>query len=88
MSLDDGDKAIVREIAFEVAGVLKEELTDGFKTQIELHTSRCPAVEAVKQWPKEAKSFSKGFIIGLVLGGIALGTGTSLLIAKLLHLAL
>ena len=86
--LNEGDKAIVREIAFEVAGVLKDELTNGFKMQIELHRLNCPATEAVKEWPKQAKMFSKGFVIGLVLSGIVLGTGTSLLIAKLLQMIL
>ena len=84
MALSEGDKAIVREIAFEAAEIIKGELSGSFKMQMELHQLSCPAVEAVKQWPKEAKSFSKGFVVGLILSGIGLGTGTSLLVAKLI----
>ena len=46
MSLDLGDKAIVREIAYEVAVPLTEKMLavfkDGMKTEVKVHMLECP----------------------------------------------
>ena len=41
MSLSEGDKAIVRDIAFEVAKVMKQETKDCITTAIAAHVVSC-----------------------------------------------
>lgn len=50
MSMDEGDKAIVREIAYEAAGVIRKEFTLWMVTQIELHQSRCPLASTINRF--------------------------------------
>ena len=70
MPLDSGDKTTIREIAFEVSAVIKEELTNGFRLQLELHTAQCPAKKAVEYWPKQIRFLIIGVAIGSG-GGVA-----------------
>ncbi|KKM05147.1 hypothetical protein LCGC14_1757060 [marine sediment metagenome] len=65
--MDDGDKAIIREIAFEAATVIKESLIEHFATQLDLHSAQCPAKEAVGRWPKQ---------MILLVAGVAIGSGS------------
>jgi len=66
MPLDEGDRAIVREIAFEAAEVIKSEVIKTLKTELRLHQAECPAIKAIARWPKQ--------MIFLVIG-VGLGSG-------------
>jgi len=70
--MDEGDKAIIREIAFEAAKVIKEELTNGFKIQLELHAAQCPAKTAISRWPKQVWFLVIGIAVGSSGGVVGL----------------
>jgi len=71
MPLDEGDKAIIREIAFEVAVILKRELKNARDEAIKIHALECPAKDAIKRWPKQITFLAIGIGIGSG-GGVAL----------------
>ncbi len=66
--MDDAQRALIKEISFEAANVIKEELMEFFQDSIKLHIAQCPAQEAVKRWPKQIEYL----IIGVRLGSGAL----------------
>lgn len=67
--MDEAEKALIREIAFEAVTVIKNELTEHFATQIELHAAKCSAKEAVARWPRQ---------VILLVVGVAIGSGGGL----------
>ena len=69
--MDDAQRALIKEISFEAANVIKEELKEFFQDRIKLHMAQCPAQEAVKRWPKQIVFL----IMGVGLGSGALGVG-------------
>lgn len=69
MALNDGDKAIVREIAFEASKVVAEELGKAMATKLRLHSLSCPAVKTVERW--------RMMLIGGILGGAIIGSGSA-----------
>ena len=68
MTLSEGDKAIVREIAFEVAGVMKGELKGCINTAISTHANQCPVAKKVSQF------LWMGIGAGIALGALGLAT--------------
>ena len=83
MALDLGDKAIIREIAYEVAVPLTEKLQaavkDGMKTEVRMHALECPRAEEIKGLQDElldAKARIKGAwgtacVIAVVVSAVA-----------------
>ena len=49
MPLNEGDKALVREIAFEVAETIKTSIQQSVDTQIQLHRLQCPVAAEFKE---------------------------------------
>ena len=86
MPLGEGDRAIVREIAFEVATVMKAESRKSLENAIKMHGLECPAKKAIAEWPKQAKIFSRGFVLGLVLMAIILGGVSGVAAVKIIQL--
>lgn len=70
--LSEGEKAIIREIAFEAAGVIKDELAEHFKTGIRLHQAECPATKAAARWPKQIWFLVIGIAVGSSGGVVGL----------------
>ena len=84
--LNEGDKAIVKEIALEASTAIKEDLVADFKVQFKLHQLECPIkdkVEAIEAWPTQAKMFSRGFLLGIVAVAALVGGSASLAIEKI-----
>lgn len=69
--MNEGEKAIVREIAFEAVAVIKEELIKSIENHIELHQATCPAITATNRWPKQLWALILGVGIGSG-GGVAM----------------
>jgi hypothetical protein len=71
----EGDKAIIREIAFEVAKVIKADLKADFAGAVELHQATCPIkvnVEATLNQAKGAKvALGILWAVAAALGGAA-----------------
>ncbi len=94
--LDEGDKAIVRQIAYEVGGVISAQISEAVKNKLDVHVLSCPVkasvdanedrIEVIEQWPKQAKMFSKGFILGVVVVSSAVGSGITLLATRVMNL--
>lgn len=61
--MDEGEKAIVKEIALEVVAVIKTELLGSFKTLLELHSAQCPA----KNSQKRTIAIVTGVVVGVPL---------------------
>ena len=76
MALNEGDKAIVRDIAFEVGEVLKKSFTE----RIEAHQCTCPTAQAVGRWRGQLKALAMGIAIGAAI----IGSGGTLGLLKLL----
>jgi len=55
MAMSEGDKALVREIAFEAAGVLKDEVRDEIKTVVRLHAAECTTKAKVDAMSNQRK---------------------------------
>lgn len=68
--MTEEEKAVIKDIAFEAARVIKVELVNGFKMQLELHKAQCPATESVRRWPKQ---------IAFLIIGVAIGSGSGVL---------
>lgn len=68
MTLSEGDKAIVREIAFEVAGVMKGELKGCINTAIGTHAEGCEVKKKVARFIWAAAG------AGIALGALGLAT--------------
>ena len=78
MPLNEGDKAIIKDIAFEAVTVIKEELVSSFRDQIVMHELTCPGNRAINRLPRN--------IIFLAIG-IGLGSGAGVAaVVKLLAL--
>ena len=69
--MDEGQRAIIREIAFQVAGQIATDLKAHFATQIELHKSGCPVKVKVEATLSEAKGAWKTVaVISAVIGAV------------------
>ena len=79
-----GQEAIIEKIAFVVGDRIKTDLTEHFVNVIKLHQSDCPAIKAAEQWPKQARAFSKGFILALIVISTVLGGAGGALAAKII----
>ena len=96
--LDEGDKAIVRQIAFEAGEVISHQISNAVKDKLDIHVLSCPIktyaetndkrIKEIESWPKQAKLFSKGFILGIVFVSSAVGSGITLLVTRLAKLFL
>ncbi len=73
MTLTDGDKSIVRDIAFEVGEVLMKRFAKETATAIRMHELECKTAETVKRWQNQARAILIVVAIGSFLAGY--GTG-------------
>jgi hypothetical protein len=87
MALDLGDKAIIREIAYEVAVPLTEKLSsavkEGMATQVKIHLLECPVrheLISTKEELDAIKNKAKGgwhtlaFLAALIVSFVSLAT--------------
>ena len=72
VSLSAGDLAIVKEIAYEVSNIMKEDIKETIQTAIEKHTLTCPATKNVS-----ANSRVKPLLLGAVAGAALAGGGSN-----------
>lgn len=66
--------------------------------KLDVHILKCPVkllveinedrIKAIESWPKQAKLFSKGFILGVIVVSSAVGSGITFVIVKVLKLFL
>jgi hypothetical protein len=85
MAMSEGTRAIVREIAFEAAGVIRDELKTTFATHVELHQATCPTrteVQAAKDKAKGAKIVLVAVAAVVGFAGSVLGIVVTLLAIK------
>jgi hypothetical protein len=78
--LDDGDKAIVREIAWEVGDKIGERIATTLHESIHAHTESCPTGRLLDAYRNKLK----GIVIGVSIGATIFGAGGALSVAKLL----
>ena len=76
MSFDEGDKAIIREIAWEVASHIEERLKasieSGLYRRVEIHALSCPVKDDVKSLQDRIQG--AWWVVGLIatiVGSIA-----------------
>ena len=74
MALNEGDKAIVRDIAFAVGDVLMKR----FDERIANHGFTCPAAQAVSKWRGQLKAL----VIGIAIGAAIIGSGGTIGLLK------
>ncbi len=75
MALTDGDKAIVREIAWEVSDTIMERIEKRQDEQIEAHQSNCPTGRAVSR--------AKWLFVGIAIGAGLVGSSGTFAALKL-----
>lgn len=80
MAMDEGEKAIITEIAWKVGDALMEKFEEKLQTKIELHSLTCTTTKAVIGFRGKAKAL----IIGIALGGAIVGSGGTVGVLKLL----
>jgi hypothetical protein len=80
MTLDDGDKAIVKEIARAVGREIGQELSKNVADQIMLHAASCTAVKDIQGW----RTSIKALVIGVAIGAALIGSGGTVAALKLL----
>jgi hypothetical protein len=80
MSLTEGDRAIVREIAFEVAKVANEESDKRLANAIKVHGLECPTAKRVR----DTYMLTKGFIIGVIVIAAIVGGSTGVALANII----
>ena len=90
MSLTDGDRAIVREIAFVAAKEIATELTSTFSKQVDLHSATCERAKTVEdkaevntkeiaKWKNRAGGFAFAFsLIGAFLAVVLTWAGRAI----------
>lgn len=61
-SLSEGDRAIVKDIAVEAVGAIRDELIRSFNVQLELHAATCPAKKTLNR-------------LWVLILGVAIGSG-------------
>lgn len=68
MALNEGDKAVVREIAFEAAKTIGDEVKDAILTGLRLHQAECPVKAEVEAKINQARGarWAFGIVISLV----------------------
>lgn len=71
--MDAGDKAIIKEIAFEAAKVIGDRLEERFIEKIKLHQAECPVKDEVAKNVNQAKGAWKviAFVSALVGAAIS-----------------
>lgn len=80
--MDDGERAIIKEIAFEVGETLMERFDKTLAHKIEHHQLTCEVVSQVKKWQGQAKTL----IIGIAIGAAIVGSGGTVGVLKLLKI--
>lgn len=53
--LNEGDKALIKEIAWEVGGHIEERLKSGLHAKVEVHLATCPVKAKVDAMENKAK---------------------------------
>lgn len=72
MALTEGDRAIMRETAFEVAEVIERRLLAAFEKQVELHQATCPVKMEVQATLNQAKGGGRvAVLIAAIISGVA-----------------
>ncbi len=61
-SLSNGDRAIIKDIAYVAAKAITEELAKTFKSELKLHEAVCPAKKTISR-------------LWVLLLGVAIGSG-------------
>ena len=69
MALDEGDKAIIRDIAFDAAEHTSRRVIGSFETRLQLHRAECPIGKEFM----EAQNKMRGawFVISIVASIVA-----------------
>lgn len=84
MALTEGDKAVVREIAFEAAKTIGDEVKDAIMTGLRLHQAECPVKVEVEAKINQAKGARWAF--GLVIAVVSAAIGAmATLFSGLIH---
>ncbi len=78
--MDEGEKAIIKAIAWEVGDALMEKFEEKLQTKIKLHSLACETTKTVNKWSGQAKTL----IIGIAIGAALVGSGGTVGIMKLL----
>ncbi len=79
MDFEAGEKAIIKDIAFEVGETIIKRLNETLTARIKLHQLSCPTADEVNKWRGQAK----GLVIGIALGAALVGTGGTIGFLKL-----
>ena len=74
MALDEGDKAIIRNIAFEAAEHTAQKVTTLFEAKLQLHQAECPFAEEFSATKNQAKGgwWTITALVGALTGVAAL----------------
>ena len=102
VEFSEGQKAIIERTAWIVGEKILQDFREEIRqmraerkeiiaARIHLHERECSVakdVELIKNWPKQAKMFSKGFILGIVVVSSAVGSGMTLIAARIVKLFL
>ena len=70
MALTEGDKAIIRETAFEVGNVVAERLMQSFEDICARRRAECPVKEQVAAMTNQRKGAKA--LAGLIVGAVGL----------------
>ncbi len=76
--MDDGERAIIKEIAQEVGETLMERFEKTLSGEIERHQLTCSAVATVNKWQGQARIF----LIGIAIGAAIVGSGGTIGVLK------
>jgi hypothetical protein len=82
MALTAGDRAMVREIAFEVSNVMLDRVREIINTAVELHSAKCEAKVVIR----DVKTSGRWLLAGIAVGAGLAGGGGAVAVAKFLSL--
>lgn len=78
MSLTDGDKAIIKNMGFQVGEIISKRLREEWMRDLEDHQLKCPTMNTVRTW--------KILAVGVFIGGLLVGGGATATILNLLKI--
>ena len=55
MALDEGDKAIIRQIAFAASEHTCKQVSENFDSRLKLHQAECPVAKKFEETKNQAK---------------------------------
>lgn len=80
--MSDGDKAILREQAFEVAEIVGQRIAKEYIAHLEKHALTCATTRKVERWENRFK----GLLIGVGLCGLFTGFSAAAALFRILSI--